>query len=70
MNIGDRITFTFRGRSVDAVIVEQDKGVIWAKLNSNYFGKNMDWEAGEHKAFGTNLMKNVKVVTPNNPTAQ
>lgn len=60
-NINDLLSFTYKGgRRVQGVILRIDPKGLLLRLNTDYIGKNEEWEKGENKYFWKAEMKKVK----------
>jgi hypothetical protein len=63
MKEGDRISFTYLGgRKVRCVILKLLPKFMIGQLETDYKGKNEEWEAGERKEFSIKAMKHIKVI--------
>ena len=61
----DTVEFTYHGRYVKCVIDWVDPIHCMGKLLTQYYGKNEDWDIGEHKQFNIKELKNVKKIYNN-----
>jgi|CryBogDrversion2_1035201.scaffolds.fasta_scaffold260611_2 hypothetical protein len=59
---GDRISFTYNGgRKVRCIITKLMSKFMIGKLETDYIGRNEEWEAGELKEFSIKAMKHIKI---------
>lgn len=61
---GSTISFEYKGgRFVRGVVEIVADSVFWLKLETDYIGKNEDWEAGEIKCFNIKECKKLIILS-------
>lgn len=70
MDRKDRIQFKYKGDRIVILLIEDcSENHVGGFLETNYFGKNVDWYCGEYKSFNISEMRDIKKLNSSLPAS-